>query len=73
MKVTGTSYVLLASVTVTATATPTKVVEGVSRTYVAVLVVAGLVLILLGLVLSRRSLRSSKVSSTPATTTARAR
>ncbi len=73
MKVTGTSYVLLASVTVTATATPTKVVEGVSRTYVAVLVVAGLVLILLGLVLSRRSLRSSKVSSTPTTTTARAR
>jgi len=73
VKVTGTSYVLLASVTVTATATPTKVVEGVSRTYVAVLVVAGLVLILLGLVLSRRSLRSSKVSSTPATTTARAR
>jgi len=73
VKVTGTSYVLLASVTVTATATPTKVVEGVSRTYVAVLVVAGLVLILLGLVLSRRSLRSSKVSSTPTTTTARAR
>lgn len=73
MKVMDTPYVLLASVTVTATATPTKVVEGVSRTYVAVLVVAGLVLILLGLVLSRRSLRSSKVSSTPTTTTARAR
>lgn|GEM_PF-2050602 len=73
MKVMGTSYVLLASVTVTATATPTKVVEGVSRTYVAVLVVAGLILILLGLVLSRRSLRGSRVSSTPATTTARAR
>jgi hypothetical protein len=50
-----------AYVTIVATSTPTKVEEGVSKSYVVFLIVVGLALILLGIVLSRRGLRGLKL------------
>jgi len=50
-----------AYVTIVATSTPTKVEEGVSKSYAVFLIVVGLALILLGIVLSRRGLRGLKL------------
>lgn len=71
MKVVDTPYVLLASTTVTAINTPTRAAEGLGGAYVVVLLVAGLLLILLGLALSRRSSRTSRVGNIAATTAVR--
>jgi len=55
------SHALPAYVTVVATSTPTKVNEGTSMPHVVFLVVAGLALILLGIILSRRGSRVLRV------------
>jgi len=56
---------LLAYATVTATSTPAKAVEEAVRTHVAFLITIGLVLIIIGLALSRKGLRGFMVGKAP--------